>query len=124
MIFGVGIDLIEVRRIEKLLKNDDLQLQKIFTEHEIDYCRKLANGSQHFAGRFAAKEAFLKALGKGWREEIKFRDIETINNELGKPEIILYGKTKSIFEAEALKCSHVSISHLKDYATAIVLIEK
>ncbi|NQT64892.1 MAG: holo-ACP synthase [FCB group bacterium] len=124
MIFGIGIDIIEVLRVEKISKKDDKFVKKIFTQTEIDYCRKFRNGSQNFAGRFAVKEAFLKAMGTGWSNGLKFNEIETVNDPLGKPEIVLYGKTKEIFSERNLKFSHVSIAHLKDYATAVVVIEK
>jgi len=124
MIFGIGIDIIEVLRVEKLTRKEDKYLKKIFTQTEIDYCRKFRNGAQNFAGRFAAKEAFSKAMGTGLSDGVKFNEIETINNELGKPEIVLYGKTKEILKDRNLKCVHVSIAHLKDYATAVVIIEK
>ena len=124
MIFGIGIDIIEVPRVEKLTKKDDKFVKKIFTQTEIDYCRKFKNGSQNFAGRFAVKEAFLKAMGTGWSNGLKFNEIETVNDKLGKPEIVLYGRTKEIFSERNLKLSHVSIAHLKDYATAVVIIEK
>ncbi|RLC50268.1 MAG: ACP synthase [Candidatus Cloacimonadota bacterium] len=124
MISGIGIDIIEVLRVEKLTRKEDKYLKKIFTQTEIDYCRKFRNGAQNFAGRFAAKEAFSKAMGTGLSDGVKFNEIETINNELGKPEIVLYGKTKEILKERNLKCVHVSIAHLKDYATAVVIIEK
>ena len=124
MIFGIGIDLIEVPRVEKLARKEDKFLKKIFTQTEIDYCRKFKNGSQNFAGRFAVKEAFSKAMGTGLSNGIKFNEIETVNDDLGKPEIVLYGSTKEILKERDLKCVHVSIAHLKDYATAIVIIEK
>ncbi len=124
MIFGIGIDIIEVPRVEKLTKKEDKFVKKIFTQTEIDYCRRFRNGSQNFAGRFAVKEAFLKAMGTGLSNGLKFNEIETVNDHLGKPEITLYGRTKEIFEERKLKFSHVSIAHLKDYATAVVVIEK
>ena len=124
MIFGIGIDIIEVPRVERLTQKEDKFVKKIFTQTEIDYCRRFRNGSQNFAGRFAVKEAFLKAMGTGLSNGLKFNEIETINDKLGKPEIFLLGKTKEIFEKRDLKCSHVSIAHLKDYATAVVVIEK
>ena len=119
MIFGIGIDIIEVPRVEKVSKKDDKFVKKIFTQTEIDYCRKFKNGAQNFAGSFAVKEAFLKAMGTGWSNGLKFNEIETVNDQLGKPEIVLYGRTKEIFEERDLKFSHVSIAHLKDYATAV-----
>ena len=124
MIFGLGIDIIEVPRVEKISKKDDKFVKKIFTQTEIDYCRKFKNGAQNFAGRFAVKEAFMKAMGTGFSNGVKFSEIETVNDKLGKPEIVLYGRTKEIFEERKLKFSHVSIAHLKDYATAVVVIEK
>ncbi len=124
MIFGIGIDIIEVPRVEKISKKDDKFVKKIFTQTEIDYCRKFKNGAQNFAGRFAVKEAFMKAMGTGFSNGVKFSEIETVNDRLGKPEIVLYGRTKEIFNEHNLKLSHVSIAHLKDYATAIVIIEK
>ncbi len=123
MIFGIGIDIIEVARVEKICNRDEKFLTKIFTVTEINYCRKFKNASQHFAGRFSVKEAFLKAMGTGWSNGLKFCEIETVNDRLGKPEILLYGKTKEIFEQQNLKSVHVSIAHLKDYATAVVVIE-
>ena len=111
-------------RVEKLSKKEDKFLKKIFTQIEIDYCRKFRNGAQNFAGRFAVKEAFLKAMGTGFSNGLKFNEVETVNDELGKPEMVLYGKTKEILEERDLKCVHVSIAHLKDYATAVVIIEK
>lgn len=124
MIFGIGIDIIEVHRVEKITKKADKFVKKIFTQAEIDYCRKFKNGAQNFAGRFAAKEAFMKAMGTGFSNGVKFNEIETVNDKLGKPEIVLYGSTKDIFSELNLKFSHVSIAHLKDYATAVVVIEK
>ncbi len=124
MIFGIGIDIIEVPRVEKLTKKDDKFVKKIFTQSEIDYCRKFKNGAQNFAGRFAVKEAFMKAMGTGFSNGVKFSEIETVNDKLGKPEIVLYGGTKDKFSESNLKFSHVSIAHLKDYATAVVVIEK
>ena len=124
MISGIGIDIIEVARVQKLVEKHDKYLQKIFTLNEIDYCRKFKNSSQHFAGRFSVKEAFLKALGTGWSKGLSFNEIETVNDDLGKPEIVLHSKTKETFEQQNLRFVHVSIAHLKDYATAVVVIEK
>ncbi|MBN1327160.1 MAG: holo-ACP synthase [Candidatus Cloacimonetes bacterium] len=124
MISGIGVDIIEVARVEKLIDRDDKFLQKIFTQTEINYCRQFTNKAQHFAGRFSVKEAFLKAMGTGWSNGLKFNEIETVNDDLGKPEIILYGTTKEIFMRQNFDIAHVSIAHLKEYATAVVVIEK
>jgi len=124
VIFGIGTDIIEVARVEKLTTKDMKFLLKIFTQREIDYCRKFKNGAQNFAGRFAVKEAFSKAMGTGLSNGIRFQEIETVNDKLGKPEIVLHGRTGEVFKEKDLKCVHVSIAHLKDYATAVVVIEK
>ncbi len=78
----------------------------------------------HYAARFAAKEAFMKALGTGWSEGVKFSEIEIHNLESGQPLIEVYGKARELFEARGLKRAHVSLSHLKSYAVAIVILEK
>lgn len=124
MISGLGIDIIEVARVEKLCAKDEKYLKKIFTQTEMDYCRQFKNSTQHFAGRFSVKEAFLKAMGTGKSNGLRFNEIETLNDNLGKPEIKLYGHTRDIFEQQKLRFVHVSIAHLKDYATAVVVIEK
>lgn len=124
MIYGIGIDIIEVERVKKLVSKKDKYLKKIYTETEIKYCEKFKRKEQEYAGRFSAKEAFSKALGTGISHGIKFNEIEIINDELGKPEIFLSGGTKEYFEKKRLKNIFVSISHLKEYATAVVVIEK
>ena len=124
MIYGIGIDIIDVERVKKLISKKDKYLKKIYTETEIEYCEKFKRKEQEYAGRFSAKEAFSKALGTGMSHGIKFSEIEMINDNLGKPEIILYGGTKGYFLEKGLKNIFVSISHLKEYATAVVVIEK
>jgi len=124
----VGTDIIEVSRIEKLIKEKgDKFLNKIYTQKEIDYCEsKGSNKYQHYAGRFAAKEAAFKAVsGSMWPvfSKIKFKDIE-INNahdgNIGRPYVTI---NKSIIEDRELSIS-ISISHIKEYATAIAMIDK
>ena len=123
MIFGIGIDLIEVERIaEKIGKKAGFR-ELVFSQSEIDYCEPMTNKYEHYAARFAAKEAFFKAIGTGWRDGTAFNEIEIINNEMGKPEISFLGKTAaSIAEMKFGKVS-VSLSHLKTMASAIVIIE-
>ncbi len=123
MIFGVGIDIIEVNRIEKSLKSDSFK-NRVFTSKEINYCENRSGSFQSYAARFAAKEAFFKALGSGWRDGMAWTEIEIINNELGKPEFTFYGKTKSILNEKKITKSHVSLSHIKETATAYVLLEQ
>jgi holo-[acyl-carrier protein] synthase len=123
MIFGIGIDLIEVTRVGKQLEKDSFK-EKIFTEKEIEYCTARKNFAECFAARFAAKEAFLKAIGTGWRGGISFREIEIANDNLGKPTICLQGKAKEFAVKNELDNIHVSLTHVKSNAGAIVIIEK
>lgn len=127
MIVGTGIDLIEVSRMETALqKKDNGLIKKIFTKLEIDYCKRKANvaiQSQHYAGRFAAKESFFKAIGTGWRGGIHWKDVEVVNDEFGKPDLALKGKAKEIVKKMNVNAIHLSISHTKKTATAIVILE-
>ena len=120
--YGIGIDICEVKRFDTY-KEDDHFLKKIFTEKEIDYCKKKRTASQNYAARFAVKEAFAKALGTGFRGGIAFSEIEVLKDNLGKPEIILHGKTKLEYEKLTLSKIHVSISHEKTHAIGMVMLE-
>ena len=124
MIFGIGIDNIEIARIKKQIDNSRKFKEKIFTAKEIKYCESKKNYAESFAVRFAAKEAFLKAIGTGWSDGLQFIDIEILNDGKGKPEIYLQGKTKQIIQENNLENIHISMSHLKEIASAIVIIEK
>ena len=123
MIFGTGIDLIEVQRVaEKIGKNAGFK-ELVFSQREIDYCEPMANKYEHYAARFAAKEAFFKAIGTGWRNGTAFNEIEITNDENGKPILSFLGKTAaSVAEMKLGKIS-VSLSHLKTMASAVVIIE-
>ena len=98
--------------------------EKIFTEGEIAYCEKMKNKYQNYAARFSAKEAFLKAIGTGWRFGIRFADIEIYHDEFGKPLIRLTGKAEELVLRDGISKIHVSLSHLKEMATAVVILEK
>lgn len=123
MIFGIGIDIIEVERVGKQLDNNNFK-EKIFTSREIEYCTARRNFAECFAARFAAKEAFFKAIGTGWRGGMSFRDVEIINDELGKPELHLHGKAKEFADKNRLDKFHVSLTHVKSNAGAVVIIER
>lgn len=125
MIFGIGIDIIEVDRIRKQIDAKSRSFaSKIFTGKEIEYCEsKLKNKAQNYAVRFAAKEAFFKALGTGWRDGLAWKDVEIENDELGKPNVILHGKSKRIIQESNISKIHVSLSHIKDVAVAVVILE-
>lgn len=124
LIFGIGTDIIEVERIEKQLEKNSGLKEKLFTSGEIAYCETKKNKAQHYAARFAAKEAFLKAIGTGWRDGLQFNEVEVTNDQLGKPLIVLYGKTKDFVAEINITNIQVSLSHIRDMVNAIVIVEK
>ena len=123
MIFGIGTDIIEVKRIEKIVASGRQYLETIFTEKEMEYCEAKARKSEHFAVRYAAKEAFLKALGSGWRDGLAFSDIEIINDELGKPQVFLHGEVKRVYNHHQIQQTSISLSHTKEIAIAVIILE-
>ncbi len=125
MIFGIGTDIIEVDRIGKRLEKSDALKQKLYTAREQKYCEKgKVTIYQCYAARFAAKEAFFKALGTGYRYGMAFHEIEILNDELGKPYVNPLGKVKDYLEENNIQSVHLSISHVKETAVAMVVMEK
>jgi holo-[acyl-carrier protein] synthase len=124
MIYGIGTDIIEVARMQKHLENSTALRDKLFTQLEQEYAGKHATVYQHYAARFAAKEAFFKALGTGYRYGMAFHEIEVENDELGKPVINIHGKVKEFVEQQGILHIHLSISHVKEMASAFVVLEK
>ena len=123
-LFGVGTDIIRVNRLKKSLKKK-LFLSRIFSEKEILKCKRAKKDTNCFAKRFAAKEAFSKALGTGISKGINFNEIVVLNEKSGKPYIKLINKTKKIVERKLKKKKYkisLSISDEKDYAVAFVTI--
>lgn len=123
MVYGVGTDLIEVSRIKTVMEKDLGFREKIFTEGEIRYCEQKKYKYENYAARFSAKEAFLKAIGTGWRFGIRFADIDLYHDEFGKPLIRLTGKADELARREGISKIHVSLSHIKETASAIVVVE-
>lgn len=124
MIAGVGIDIIEVDRVkEKIAKGSGFR-ELVFSANEIDYCESLTNKYEHYAARFAAKEAFFKALGTGWSKGTAFNEVETINDERGKPQIVFIGTTQITMKDMQIGAITVSLTHTKSTAMAVVIIEK
>ncbi|OGU62462.1 MAG: holo-[acyl-carrier-protein] synthase [Ignavibacteria bacterium RBG_13_36_8] len=123
MIFGIGTDVIEVKRVLDKISSEEGFKESIFTEKEIEYCESKWSRGQNYAARYAAKEAFFKALGTGWRNGMKYNEIEIVNDALGKPDIQLHGSTKKYLEENNIFEIHVSLSHVKDYAFATVVLE-
>ncbi len=124
MIAGLGIDIIEVDRIaEKIEKNNGFR-ELVFSAAEIAYCENKTHKYEHYAARFAAKEAFFKALGTGWLDGTAFNEVEVINDDRGKPQIVLSGETRVTIEAFQLTNMTVSLTHIRSTASAVVIIEK
>lgn len=125
MVFGVGIDLIETKRIEKTIaKLVDRFIRRTYSEDEIAYCQKRSQPFLHFAACFAVKEAFLKAVGAGLGEGFNLRDIETIHDSQGRPSVRLSGKAGEFLDSLGVNNTLVSVSHSDDYATAVVILAK
>lgn len=125
MIFGTGVDIVDISRFERLLEEGNVRLfERLFTPHEVEYCAGKAHSAQHYALRFAAKEAFLKACGLGLREGLTWHDVEVVNDTLGKPELRLHGKAQQIFTDMDLSKIFVSLSHDGNFAVAMVVLER
>ena len=125
-IFGIGTDIVNIKRMEKTLKtNGDTFKKRIFSKNEINYCEKKKNPTRFFAKRFAAKEALSKALGTGIRKGIDFKNIEISNDNLGKPSINLSGSTEKFLrkKIKTKKYSiYLSLSDDNPWAQATVII--
>ena len=123
MIKGIGIDIAEPGRIAASINKKKGFRELVFSKKEIAYCETKANKFEHYAARFAAKEAFFKAIGTGWGKDTAFNEIEITNNKDGKPEIIFLGKTATTIAEMTLGKIYVSLSHIKTMASAVVIIE-
>jgi len=123
MIIGLGADIIETERIRNLIKRSgDTFLNRCFNKDEIEYCNNKANRYQHYAGKFAAKEAVFKALKMHWTEGFKWKDISIINDNYGAPEACLSGLLKERADELKITMVQISISHCQQYAVAIALL--
>jgi len=123
MVIGIGTDIIEIDRIkDSIEKNGDRFLSKIYTPTEIEYCLSKANKYQHFAARFAAKEAVYKALATGWQELLSWQEIEIFNESTGMPQVTMCGKLKEFLSDD--KSLKISISHSKNYVVCVAIIYK
>lgn len=123
MIIGTGVDIVKNQRIADLIdKYGENFLKRIYREKEINYCSSRAQATASFAARYAAKEALFKALGTGMRKN-SWQDIEVVNNELGKPEIKLFGKTADYAAQLEVENIFLSMSHEKDYSIAQIILE-
>ena len=121
---GIGIDIVEVERIQQLAEEHEAFLTRVYTEAEIRDCSKKINSHQHFAARFAAKESVLKALGVGWARDVKWTDIEVVNDALGRPRVNTYGEVKRLADEKNIREILVSLSHTSGYAIASAQLVK
>jgi holo-[acyl-carrier protein] synthase len=123
-ILGVGTDIVECLRIAQMIeRHGELFITRVYTDHEIEYCTARKAATQHYAGRWAAKEAVLKALGTGWRRGISWRDIEIRNDRSGAPTVQLRGGARDVMERSGIRRLHVTISHCRCHAVAYVVAE-
>ncbi len=121
-ILGIGTDIIECLRIAQMIeRHGELFLNRVYTPHEIEYCSARKAANQHYAGRFAAKEAVLKALGTGWTRGIHWQDIEVRNELGGKPLIALGGGARELCLQVGISEVMITISHCRSYATAYAI---
>lgn len=125
MILAIGIDIAEVYRIRETIARTPRFAERVFTARERAYCESRgAAAAQSFAGRFAAKEAFLKALKTGWRGRITWTDIEVVNDAEGVPAFEITGEGRRLLDETGAVSVHLSISHTAEHAVAQVIFEK
>jgi holo-[acyl-carrier protein] synthase len=119
---GVGTDIVECLRIAQLIeRHGELFIGRIYTDSEISFCSARKAATQHYAGRFAAKSAVLKALGTGWRRGINWKDIEIRNGDDGRPTVALRGGLRDLVEQGDVSQVQISIAHCRTHATAFAL---
>ena len=127
MIISTGVDLAEVDRIQAALEDPRSGRrfrERVFTANEISYCEKKRRGKyESYAGRFAAKEAVMKALGRGWGAKVRWLDIEVARARSGKPEILLHDKTAKLAEELRIRRWALSITHTKQHGLAFVIAQ-
>src|SRR5437868_3366603 len=121
-IVGIGTDIVECLRIGRMIEqHGELFLTRVYTAREIRYCQGRKHATEHFAGRWAAKEAVLKCLGTGWLRGLCWTDVEVRNDPAGKPQVLMCGGAKDQAQNLRIADIHVSISHCRAYATAYAI---
>jgi len=124
MILGTGIDTVEIARFQKFLDDGNQPLlNRLFSAAEQEYCLPKKMAASCLAARFAAKEAFVKALGTGLRDGLSWIEIEVTNDRFGKPYLILSGRTQQLFSERGTATAHLSLSHDGGHAVALVILE-
>jgi holo-[acyl-carrier protein] synthase len=124
VIVGIGIDIVEIEKIKlAMVRRGERLKNRTFTPKEIQYCEERANKYQHYAARFAAKEAVFKAISTGWRQGVAWTDVEVSNELSGKPDLFLRGKTLEFALQLGARKYWLSLSHTDHYAVAQVILE-
>jgi len=126
VIISIGIDIIEVARVREVLRRTPRFTERVFTVRERAYCdgRGEKVSAQHYAARFAAKEAAFKALHTGWSGGLAWHDIEVVNADTGAPALYIHGQAHRLFHQSGATAAHISISHTTEHAIAQVIFEK
>lgn len=121
MIRGIGVDIVDIGRVRKLIEREEMRfLEKVFTDTEIAYCNARNNRFQHFAARFAAKEAVSKALATGWAGDFRWKNVEVINDASGQPRVTVYGGLREQLGSSRIM---ISLSHADLHVVAVAVIE-
>jgi holo-[acyl-carrier protein] synthase len=125
VIISIGIDIIEVHRVREVMARTPRFIERVYTTSERAYCdSRGVVAAQHYAARFAAKEAALKALQTGWTGGIAWQDIEVAAKESGAPILLFHGRVRELYEASNASAAHLSISHTTEHAIAQVILER
>ena len=125
MIYGIGTDLVEVNRMEKIIQRwGERFTEKVYSQDEIDYCTRKAYPAIHYAARFAAKESFLKSLGIGLGMGVSLKDIEVINNAQGNPQLKMNERIRKVLDTHGIISVQISMTHTRDHAHAVVILEQ
>lgn len=125
MIYGVGVDIVEVAQIDDSIKKyGDKFLNRVFTPNEIQYCSEATIPDQRYAGRFAAKEAAMKALSTGWGADIQPKNFEVVNEQSGQPVLLVHGAAGQLLFELGITKKWISLTHAPDYAIAQVIFEQ
>jgi holo-[acyl-carrier protein] synthase len=124
VILGIGLDLVEVARFERDVRgHGNGFLEELFSPREIAYCQGMRRPYPFYAARFAAREAFFKALGTGREGSMGWRDVEVHREASGKPFLVLHGETRRVAEERGVRRAHLSLTHTAEYAAATVVLE-
>ena len=125
MIYGIGTDLVEVNRIEKIIQRwGERFTEKVYSRNEIVYCTRKAYPAIHYAARFAAKESLLKSLGIGLGMGVSLKDIEVINDAKGNPQLKMNERIREVLDTHGITSVHISMTHTREHAHAVVILEQ